>query len=673
MASTSNANHNNKQNNNTNSSPNHYQYVHNFKYNYDITKGPSDNINEIATEYERITNITPTHFEFKDNKQLLCVTILSNKDIVHNKDILFNLSDIGINLKLTSTQIDKNSIFCVNGPAELWKEDKDLILSTINSFNDEIFAIDCYVIPSKSINQKTASFKITVATQKMASIAITKGFKILNKYINPTQLSRSKVLNTVQCSKCQDFNHGYNGCKNVKHVCPHCSLDHELKNCINKNKPALCNNCGGKHRTTSNVCPTKQKYLHVPTSFYDKDNDKIRVNPENNYYTEAPPPTQNPWFPHTSNNLQPPPNTNNQQIFPSLTNNRPPLLPTPNSNPIFPHIPHTTTSPTHNQHQLISYDQCLSMATKFVDWPFAFTELQKAFNLSPIISIPSTLHNQLKPDFSSLNPHINNHLQSSTTLSSPTPQLTSININNPIKVNNVPNKPSTNSPMLSKHSNDTATNKNLTSSSTTPLVNSNTSVISNSNSNSNTTHKIIYSLSPSINANTVPNSSSKNNYFNNKSSTPALRPQASPPTNPASDAIPKLSLAQSASSQNLTNPSSSPIPNSQEADDPAPLSSSPSNASNTSNESIDILRNSDTDTITTPLKTSPIRIMPKLINKSSNPKSPISPNSMDALSPIERKAIKILRSRTRYNKTSNLKFKSKNSKKSPNNNSSNHD
>ena len=68
----------------------------------------------------------------------------------------------------------------------------------------------------------------------MASIAITKGFKILNKYINPTQLSRSKVLNTVQCSKCQDFNHGYNGCKNVKHVCPHCSLDHELKNCINK-------------------------------------------------------------------------------------------------------------------------------------------------------------------------------------------------------------------------------------------------------------------------------------------------------------------------------------------------------------------------------------------------------------------------------------------------------
>ena len=147
--------------------------------------------------------------------------------------------------------------------------DKELILSTINSYNTEIFALDCYIIPSKSLGQKTAFFKITVATQKMASIALTKRFKILNKYIKHTQLSRSKILNTSQCYKCQAFNHGYNSCKNIKKVCPHCSSDHELKNCINKKKPAFCNNCGGNHPATSNNCSIKQNYVIVPTSFQD--------------------------------------------------------------------------------------------------------------------------------------------------------------------------------------------------------------------------------------------------------------------------------------------------------------------------------------------------------------------------------------------------------------------
>ena len=132
----------------------------------------------------------------------------------------------------------------------------------------------------------------------MASITISKGFKILNKYINPTQLSSSKILNTSQCSKCQAFNHGYNGCKNIKNVCPHCSLDHELKHCQNKKKPALCNNCGSNHRTTSNTCIIKQKYLIIPTSFHDKDKEKLRINPESSYYTEAPIPSNNPWTPH---------------------------------------------------------------------------------------------------------------------------------------------------------------------------------------------------------------------------------------------------------------------------------------------------------------------------------------------------------------------------------------
>ena len=282
-----------------------------------------------------------------------------------------------------------------------------MILSTINSDNLEIFALDCYIIPPKSINQKTASFKITVATQKMASIAISKGFKKLNKYINPTQLSRSKILNTSQCSKCQAFNHSYNGCKNIINVCLYCSLGHEFKNCLNKKKPALCNNCGSNHRTTSNNCPIKQKYLFVSTSFHDKDKEKLRVNPESSYFIEAPIPSNNPWASHPTTNSQPPVQSNNHQNFPSLPGKKAPLLPTPN---LFPQISHQKTSPTlaNNQpHPLITYDQCFAMAVRFVDWPFAFEELQRAFNLFPDISIPSSLHNKLKPEFFSLNPHIN--------------------------------------------------------------------------------------------------------------------------------------------------------------------------------------------------------------------------------------------------------------------------
>ena len=43
------------------------------------------------------------------------------------------------------------------------------------------------------------------------------------------------------------------------------------------------------------------------------------------------------------------------------------------------------------------------MASRIRDLPFAFKELQKAFNLSPVIEIHSSLHNQLKLKFNLLN------------------------------------------------------------------------------------------------------------------------------------------------------------------------------------------------------------------------------------------------------------------------------
>ena len=146
----------------------------------------------------------------------------------------------------------------------------------------------------------------------MTNIIMNQGIQFENNYINPTQLSWSKILNTTQCSKCQQFNHGYNACKHINHVCAHCSGDHELKSCQIKNTITKCNNCGGSRRSTSNTCPIKQKYLIIPSKTNDLNKaNALRINPESSYYSEAPNPTNNPWFnpiPHNTNpNPLPPP------------------------------------------------------------------------------------------------------------------------------------------------------------------------------------------------------------------------------------------------------------------------------------------------------------------------------------------------------------------------------
>ena len=73
-----------KINHNFNSNPptNTFKYVNNFKYNYSPS-GDILNINQLANEYEKITNITPTNFKFKDNQQIVNVTILSDKETIH--------------------------------------------------------------------------------------------------------------------------------------------------------------------------------------------------------------------------------------------------------------------------------------------------------------------------------------------------------------------------------------------------------------------------------------------------------------------------------------------------------------------------------------------------------------------------------------------------------------
>ena len=547
------------------STPSNNQFQNNTN---NINSNPNNSRNpfkfKLANAYEKTIGVTPAQFELKDYNKTLVVTLLTSKEIIHNAINLYVLANMGITLKLNSSQTDQNSIFCVNGPSSLFNEIKDNLTLQLNTYNKDLHFLDCYVLPPKSNTQKSASFKVTVATQAMANIIMNQGFKINNiNYINPTQLTRSKILNTTQCSKCQQFEHGYNACKHINHVCPHCAGDHELKSCQYKSIPAKCNNCGGSHRTTSNLCPIKKKYLIIPSTSNDINKSKtLRFNPESTYFYEAPIPTTNPWFNNNNNlnntsSLSTPPLINNMPPSTSNTSN-PPLFPTPN-NPSFPIIPPpqifsnqnhpiNNSTPTSNHMQPnISYDQCLSMATKFTDWPFAFKELQKAFNMHPIIEIPSSLHGMLKPEYSTLNPNLNSQSNS--------PPITNLSQQPPSNQSNLPPKP--------------ATPPNSNSGSKNNFLNNKTS------SNNNPTGAI-----PKF------------------TSSPIKKISAKPKIQPA----PSMPITHKTPSKPSYNHPLPQIPQSPNVDDPTPISQSPSNTNTntsiSSNESVDIINNSDTNSTT---------------------------------------------------------------------------
>ena len=632
------------QSNQTTNSP--FQYMHTFRYSFDKNKikSSTDNIDLIAHRYDRIMGITPTQFDFVDNNSTCMVTILSSKETLHTPENLKHLDTIGLTLKLNSNQSEKNSLFCINGPLRMRDTPKQQLIKNINKDNPHIYILDIYILPLKSPNQRTLSFKLTIATQKMTNYIIQNGLHICQSYVNPTQLSRSKVLNTIQCSKCQNYTHGYNNCKSIKNICPHCTLDHELKACPNKSNPSLCNNCKGNHRTTSNNCPIRRKFLIIPRTHKDiNTQNSLRKNPESSYFSEAPPPTFNPWTGnhHSQNAKSPllptpnfPPIYNHQNFnaYNPSTSYPQPLIPNNNSSSSNLHKPHTYTnnttppipnsntslSPNNNNNNTsnsstfspnITYDQILAMATRFNDWPVAFKELQKAFNISPVIEIPPILHNQLKPNYHK----INQFDQSTLPITPPLAQspLSSI----------PPSSPSL--PDLTKQ--------------TSPL-----NIIPPSTSTpSNTPH-------------------TKNNFKNNKNKNQINSMPPSSPTN---------SITSSQSYPLTPIPKLNDLLKSPEADDPLTLNStpnpSPSNSPNTSssssNKSIDILNNSEDNTTVvhnnnkephspnspdiSPNSTpSTLKSKKKLINKIISPQSN---ESIGPLSPIERKAIKLLRARTR--------------------------
>ena len=145
------------------------------------------------------------------------------------------MNKYGLQLRLSSQQLDQNAVFCLGIPAEFVKMKKEKLIYNLNKNHPELKIMDTYIPPLKSIDQKITSIKISFATQSMVNTAIKKGIKLMDNFINVHNINRAKILGTPQCMRCYSFNHPIQNCTN-KQKCLHCAGEHTYKVCPNKSK-----------------------------------------------------------------------------------------------------------------------------------------------------------------------------------------------------------------------------------------------------------------------------------------------------------------------------------------------------------------------------------------------------------------------------------------------------
>ena len=316
-------------------------YAHHFNY---LINNVEDDIELYKEKYSQIVGLKPEIMKFKD-KNLIYVKIQTDKKIIHNINIIRELNNYGMELKLSSQQLDKNAVFCLGIPAGFTKIKKDKLISALNTSHPDLKIMDIYILPLKNREQNITSIKISFATQAMVNSAMRTGLKLMDHTITISKINRAKILGSPQCMKCYDYTHQTYKCKsNIK--CLHCSGEHVYKNCPNKSKSPTCANCLGGHKPNSNRCPTRKNYLIIPKTDSDPDT-KVVLNPES-----------------------------------SIKEINGPVTYKNQTSPSFPNV---------------SYSDCLDMALKFNDWRKAYIEIQKSFGLK-VIQIPDTIVNDIRSD-----------------------------------------------------------------------------------------------------------------------------------------------------------------------------------------------------------------------------------------------------------------------------------
>ena len=314
--------------------------------------------------FER-TKIMPNQCYLVNSKTNLFVKFPpeTNINYINGATQIRSLKELGLTPKLSSREMEENTIFVNSAPKAIFELNPEQMLDTINKDNPNIIAINTYVPPPRTTDQNLGSIKITFVTRNMVNSAMAFGIRVLGCRMLPSDIKQGQYLTTPQCNFCQRY-HNHNQCEKLLPTCPNCAQKHKRFQCTNKKGPFRCINCDGPHKATSNYCYVRQtKQTNQPINDIDQGSLICpfgRVLEEKEQYIPAPPPQSPAWTREF----------NPSERNPHPQNNAPGSIPTQSKIP--------PVSP------LTSYYDCLRIALLFDPWYPVFLVLQPLFGLTPM-------------------------------------------------------------------------------------------------------------------------------------------------------------------------------------------------------------------------------------------------------------------------------------------------
>ena len=109
---------------------------------------------------------------------------------------------MSLTLKLTSFQLDKNTVFINSATEAIFNQSQEALLEHINETNPNIQAISAYVPPKRGHIQKLESVKLTLVTRNMVNSILSYGIRISGCHIEPGSIRQAHYLKEQQCSYC---------------------------------------------------------------------------------------------------------------------------------------------------------------------------------------------------------------------------------------------------------------------------------------------------------------------------------------------------------------------------------------------------------------------------------------------------------------------------------------
>ena len=103
--------------------------------------------------------------------------------------------------------------------------------------------------------------KLTFQSELQYNNALSEGLFLDSIYYQPYAFVQ-RGIRIIRCYNCQQFGHLSGNCHS-KTACKHCSEDHKIEDCPNKELESKCMNCRGTHDAVSLVCPTYTKQKQV--------------------------------------------------------------------------------------------------------------------------------------------------------------------------------------------------------------------------------------------------------------------------------------------------------------------------------------------------------------------------------------------------------------------------